>query len=594
MTGKSILLRIASRPCAVKAAVACLLIAGILAVVATARADDAAKTRPNVILVMTDDQGYGDLACHGNPIIQTPHLDALYRESVRLTDFHVSPLCTPTRAGLITGQNPVRVGAWGTTWGRSLPRADAVTMAEVFAQSGYRAGCFGKWHLGDNYPFRPQDRGFSDVLIHGGGGVGQTPDYWGNTYFDDTYYRNGRPEKFTGYCTDIWFDAAMEFIETNRERPFFAYLVTNAPHGPFNVAEKYSNLYADNENVPNAAFYGMITNIDENMGRLVSKLDELGLAENTILIFTTDNGTAAGFRNGKGFNAGMRGTKGSLFDGGHRVPFFIRWPGGRLADGRDLDVLATHLDLLPTFIELCRLDPPAEAKFDGLSLGGLLLGQTTDLPDREIFVQFRQSAEPPEHGKAAVMTRRWRLVGGAQLFDIKADPAQQHDVAAEHAAVVERLRRAYETWWAGVSPRFDDYCRIVIGSEHENPARLTCFDWHTSTPWNQNHIRKGTVANGFWAVDVARGGAYEVSLRRWPEELDLPITAACPDGKPIRATTARLKIGRLDLFRPVSRDAADVTFSVELEAGQTKLQTWLVDEKTGQSRGAYYVIVRRK
>ncbi len=494
----------------------------------------------------------------------------------------------------MTGQNPLRVGAWGTTWGRSLPRADAVTMADVFAQNGYQTGCFGKWHLGDNYPFRPQDRGFAEVLIHGGGGVGQTPDYWGNDYFDDTYFHNRRPKKFTGYCTDVWFDAAIEFIKANRERPFFAYLATNAPHGPFNVSKKYSDLYAGNPDVPNANFYGMITNIDENMGRLVSKLDKLGIVQNTILIFTTDNGTAAGFRGGRGFNAGMRGTKGSLFDGGHRVPFFIRWPDGKLTGGRDIDVLATHLDLAPTFIDLCRLTSPADAKFDGVNLAPVLLGEVDGVADREVFVQFRQSAEPPEYGKAAVLTQHWRLVAGKQLFDIKADPGQQHDVAAEHADVVARLRLAYDSWWAEVSPQFDEYCPIVLGSAHENPARLTCFDWHTTTPWNQNHIRKGTAANGFWAVEVAEAGDYEISLRRWPKELDLPITAACPDGKPIRATTARLKIGQLDLVLPVSADATIVTFKVKLDAGKTKLQTWFVDEKTNESRGAYYAIVRRK
>ena len=304
---------------------AAALAAGLLAAHGEcAPAETRAAARPNVVLVMTDDQGYGDLACHGNPWIRTPNLDRLHRESVRLTDFHVSPLCTPTRAGLMTGQNPVRLGAWGTTWGRSLPRRDAVTMADLFAASGYPTGCFGKWHLGDNYPFRPQDRGFTEVLIHGGGGVGQTPDYWDNDYFDDTYFHNGKPEKCRGYCTDVWFDAAIRFIESNRDRPFFAYVPTNAPHGPFHVAQKYSSLYSADPNVPNTNFYGMITNIDENMGRLTAKLDELGLSENTILIFTTDNGTAAGFRGGKGFNAGMRGTKGSLYEGGHRVPCFIR------------------------------------------------------------------------------------------------------------------------------------------------------------------------------------------------------------------------------------------------------------------------------
>jgi arylsulfatase A-like enzyme len=195
---------------------------------------------PNVVLVVTDDQGYGDLGCHGNPILRTPNLDALYRQSVRLTDFHVGPTCAPTRASLMTGRYCNRTGVWHTIMGRSLLRRDEVTMADVFAAGGYRTGIFGKWHLGDNYPFRPQDRGFHEVLVHGGGGVGQTPDTWGNDYFDDTYLHNGTPEKFSGYCTDVWFDGAMRFIEANRDRPFFAYLATNAPHSPYNVSERYS------------------------------------------------------------------------------------------------------------------------------------------------------------------------------------------------------------------------------------------------------------------------------------------------------------------------------------------------------------------
>ncbi|HUT93120.1 MAG TPA: arylsulfatase [Thermoguttaceae bacterium] len=552
-----------------------------------------AAGRPNVVLVMTDDQGYGDLGCHGNPWIRTPNLDRLYRESVRLTDFHVSPLCTPTRAALLTGQNPVRLGAWGTTWGRSLPRRDAATVAGVFAASGYRTGCFGKWHLGDNYPFRPQDRGFGEVLIHGGGGVGQTPDYWDNDYFDDTYFHNGQPEKCRGYCTDVWFDAAIRFIEANRDRPFFAYVPTNAPHGPFHVDEKYSGLYAENPDVPNADFYGMITNLDENMGRLVAKLDELGLAEKTILIFTTDNGTAAGFRGGKGFNAGMRGAKGALYDGGHRVPCFLRWPGGGLTGPRDVDVLAAHVDVLPTLAELCDLEVPPGAGLDGVSLAPVLLGKSDRVPDRQVFVQFRQSPDPPEKWKAAVLSERWRLIGGEELYDIDADPGQKSNVADRHPEVVRRLREAYESWWAEVSPRFDEYCEIVLGADEENPARLTGFDWYTTTPWNQRAVRAGVAANGFWAVEIARDGTYEIALRRWPEEVGAPITAAIPGGKAIAATTARLKIGDLDLTKPIPENAAAVTFRVELAAGKTKLQTWLVDDASGESRGAYYVYVER-
>ncbi|MFQ6097963.1 MAG: sulfatase-like hydrolase/transferase, partial [Armatimonadota bacterium] len=242
--------------------------------------------RPNVVLVMTDDQGYGDLACLGNSVIETPNLDRLHGESVRLSNFHVDPTCSPTRASLMTGRYSSRTGVWHTIMGRSLLHKDEVTMADVFAASGYRTGIFGKWHLGDNYPFRPEDRGFQEVLVHGGGGVGQGPDYWGNDYFDDTYRHNGELEAFKGYCTDVFFENAVEFIEANKGRPFFVYLPTNAPHGPYNVAEEYQKPYlAKGVEARQASFYGMITNIDDNMGRLMRRLRDLGLEKDTILIF---------------------------------------------------------------------------------------------------------------------------------------------------------------------------------------------------------------------------------------------------------------------------------------------------------------------
>ncbi len=558
----------------------------------TARAE---TPRPNVILVMTDDQGYGDLACHGNEIIRTPNLDRLHAESVRLTDFHVSPCCTPTRAGLMTGQNPVRVGAWGTTWGRSLPDAEAPMMAEVFADAGYRTGVFGKWHLGDNYPFRPQDRGFQEVLIHGGGNVGQTPDYWGNNYFDDTYFHNGVPVPVKGYYTDVWFDAAMEFISQEPERPFFVYIPTNAPHSPYWVAEEYSRPYAEKGvSSPMAEFYGMITNIDENMGRLAEFLETAELAENTILIFLTDNGTSAGYRDGQGFNAGMRGTKGSLYEGGHRVPFFLRWPGGGLTGGRDIPDLTAHLDVFPTLVELCGLEIPERAEWDGISLAPLLSGQVDTLPDREIVVQFRQSPEPPEKGSATVMSGHWRLVNDRELYGLRSDPGQKNDVAAEHPEVVEKLRLAYKAWWDEVSPGLAEYRRIVLGADQENPAWLTAFDWHTVTPWNQGQILRGMQANGFWAVEIATAGRYQFRLRRWPQELDLPITAAPSGAAAIRANEARLKIGGFDVREPIPASAAYVEFELDLPAGPTELQTWFSDADHGESRGAYYVYVQRR
>ncbi len=569
---------------------------GVISDIATCNSAAASlkETRrpPNVVLVITDDQGYGDLGCHGNPLIRTPNLDALYRQSVRLTDFHVGPTCAPTRAALMTGRYCNRTGVWHTIMGRSLLRRDEVTMADVFAAGGYRTGIFGKWHLGDNFPFRPQERGFQEVLVHGGGGVGQTPDFWGNDYFDDTYWHNGTATRYTGYCTDVWFDGALRFIEADRDRPFFVYLTTNAPHGPYRVPESYRELYAD-QDVPNANFYGMITNIDGNMGRLLDRLKTLGLDENTILIFMTDNGTAAGLQGGRGFNAGMRGTKGSEYDGGHRVPCFVRWPAGGLGGGRDVGRLTAHIDLLPTLIEMCGLSQPAGVKFDGTSLLPLLKDDGRNWPDRLLVTDSQRIEHPEKWRKCAVMTDRWRLVNGKELYDIHADPGQRNDIADKHPEAVRDLRRAYEQWWADVSQQFDEYCEIVLGSDKENPARLTCHDWHggDSPPWDQTHILRGMEANGFWAVEVARAGEYEFSLRRWPKEVDAPINAAIPGGRAIQASKARLIIAELDLVQPIGAEAREVTFRAQLQPGKTKLQTWLTADD-GTSRGVYFVYVR--
>ena len=430
----------------------------------------AAERQPNVVLVMTDDQGYGDLGCHGNPVIKTPNLDALHAESVRMTSFQVCPTCSPTRAALMTGHYSLRAGIWHTIMGRSIMRPDEVTMGDVFSANGYRTGIFGKWHLGDNYPYRPQDRGFQEVVIHGGGGVGQTPDYWGNDYFDDTYFDNGVPKQYEGYCTDVWFDEALGFIRKHQDRPFFAYISTNAPHSPYHVADKYSAQYKGKNGVVNADFYGMITNIDENMGRLMDTLRELGLEENTILVFMTDNGSAAGARRAKdqtvkaGYNAGMRRMKGSPYEGGHRVPCFIRWPARGIEGGRDVNRISAHFDLLPTLIGLCGIEPPEDVTFDGRDLTPLLEDSDAAWPDRTIFVDTQRIEQPEKWRNSAAMTDRWRLINGRLLFDIEADPGQTKDVADKHPEIVARLRKDYDAWWADISQGFDEYSRLVLGA----------------------------------------------------------------------------------------------------------------------------------
>lgn len=558
----------------------------------------AAQRRPNVVLVVTDDQGYGDLGAHGNEMIETPHLDRLHAESVRLTDYHVDPTCSPTRSALMSGRYSTRTGVWHTIMGRSLMAPDEVTIAEEFAANGYRTGMFGKWHLGDNAPCRPMDQGFEHAVWHHGGGVGQGPDYWGNDYFDDTYDVDGEWRAFDGYCTDVWFEQAQRFIARDDDRPFFVYLATNAPHGPYLVADEYWHPYRD-RGVPEtmARFYGMITNIDDNVGRLRAWLAETGRADDTIFVFTTDNGTAAGAapaRNEKGtwqgFDAGMRGRKGSEYDGGHRVPLFVHWPGGGIGggiggdanggEGRDIDALAAHVDVLPTLAELCGVELHGTLPRDGASFAAALRGTGEQPRDRTLFVHSQRVEHPRQWRKCAVMTERWRLVNGEQLFDIVADPGQQHDVAAQHTDVVARLREAYLGWWTSLEPAFDDYVRIDVGGA-EDPVQLMSHDWHSNdrgTPWHQSHVRNGYVSNGPWALRVVTAGDYDVTLLRWPAHLE----------RRMGCVEARLTVAGKTLEQNLEPDAPLATFRITLPAGDTMLESVLKCED-GTEHGAYFV-----
>jgi arylsulfatase A-like enzyme len=542
-----------------------------------------AAGHPNIVLVMSDDQGYGDLGCHGNPLVRTPALDALYADSVRLTSFHVDPTCSPTRAALLTGRYSSRTGVWHTVMGRSLLRSDEIALSGLLAGAGYQTGIFGKWHLGDNPPSRPRDFGFREVLIHGGGGVGQTPDFWGNDYFDDTYQHNGQLENFAGYCTDVWFSQALEFIEENRNRPFFAYIPTNAAHSPFLVDEKYSRPYRDlGVPSPRAEFYGMVTNIDENIAKLVKRLDELQLTENTILIFMTDNGSVARLGGGNAYNAGMRGWKGSVYDGGHRVPCLIRFPGGNLTGGRDVSPLTAHIDLVPTLVELCGLQKPKDLHWDGASLVPLL-NETSDWPERILFVHSQRIDHPVKWRQCAVMTDRLRLINGSELYDITSDPGQQQDLAADLPRVVASLRLDYEEWYSDISGRFGEYVAIALGDAQENPVTLTAMDWHApirEIPWTHQQVERDRDSNGYWMVNVTRSGTYRIALRERPSYVTHQL----------QATSARLQLNDIEQEREVNEGDSAATFTVKLEQGETRLQTWLV-RADGTSHGAYYVDV---
>ena len=570
------------------------------------------------MFVITDDQGYGDLSCHGNPVIKTPKIDELYKQSVRLTQYHVSPTCAPTRGALMSGHYTNRCGPWHTIMGRSFLFEGEKTLGDAFSASGYATGMFGKWHIGDNFPFRPEDRGFTEVVRHGAGGVGQAPDYWDNAYFDDTYWHNGTPQKYSGYCSDIFFNEAKRFISQSKAagKPFFAYISTNAPHGPYHCPDKYWKPYVEplkaivgaEKADQVAVFFGMIANIDENVGSMRSFLKEQGLAENTIFIFTTDNGTANG-RNV--FNAGMTGGKGSSTDGGHRVPFFVHWPNGGFDKGVDVTKLTAHIDVLPTMIELCGLkELPADYKPDGKSIVALLKDPNCEWADRTIITDSQRVRTPVKWKSSATMTERWRLVGGNKLFDIQADPGQKVDLAKAYPDVYNKLRADYEAWWEDISPAFERQARIVVGSSKDSPSRLSSHDWLTDkkvVPWNQQVVRAAKAGTGYWALRVAEAGTYKITFLRWPKETGKKITepvaagAKVPGleayretpGKALKIKQAVLRCGDIKEKKPVTDSDVGVTFEVELTAGELDLHCdFILDD--GKRIGSYYAEVEKK
>jgi len=542
---------------------------------------------PNIVLILTDDQGYGDLGCHGNDKIMTPNLDQFYKESVRFKQFHASPLCSPTRASLMTGRYEHRSGVRATLGGRSLMWPDEFTVAEIFSAAGYRTGIFGKWHLGDNYPLRAMDRGFQECLVHGGGGIGQTPDAWGNTYFNPVLCHNGRWKKFEGYCTNIFFDAALRFIEENKDRPFLVYIPTNVPHTPLQVDESYAKPYREMGLTDDLAkFYGMITNIDENVGRLINKLQEINLENDTMVIFMSDNGGATGVLH---YNSGMRGQKGTVYEGGIRVPCFFRWPG--TLNPKDVYSLAAHIDILPTLLDTCNIPKPVRTSFDGTSLLPLMLGEEVDWPDRTLFFQRGNIPDEQLYKNCAVLSRRYKLVNWTELYDIIADPGEMNNIASENPDIVGHMCKMYEEWYRDVCAGLRDPVRIHLGSLRENPVLLTCHDWWNGPVWWRqdkiiNIVETELEGNGYWEVDIKRSGRYEITLYKCHPQADRKL-------KTLKPGIARLKVGDVDVSQPIKEDAISVTFNITLNVGTARLQAFLSGQRKDEKEvGAFFIEVK--
>ena len=495
----------------------------------------AEKSRPNVIIIMTDDQGYGDLGYTGNPHIKTPVLDKFASENIRFNNFYVSPVCAPTRSSLMTGRYSLRTGVRDTYNGGATMSTTEVTIAEMLKQANYTSGVFGKWHLGDNYPSRPNDQGFDESVIHLAGGMGQVGDFTtyfqkDRSYYDPVLWHNGEQEKYNGYCSDIFTNEAIKFIENNHQKPFFCYLAFNAPHTPLQVPDEYYEMYKnidpasgfENDDRPFVKMsekdkedarkvYAMVTNIDDNVGKVLQKLDELKITNNTLVIFMTDNGPQQ-----TRYIAGLRGRKSSVFRGGVRVPFYLKLP--ELYKGeKDIETTTAHIDILPTLSEICNVDLPKNRKIDGRSLLPLILDKPVSWADRSLFFYWTRRF-PEKYNNIALQKGKYKLVGhndynatieDFEFFNLEKDPYEQNNIVLKNKELATNLKFELDQFYIELigSENLVNPQPIIVGSEHENPIILNRNDAGGARAiWSQEEIY------GKWHISIAEGN-YDVKFK---------------------------------------------------------------------------------
>lgn len=516
------------------------LMLGVLVVACGPTAEQLPGNGPNILLILTDDQGYGDIGFNGNPLIRTPVMDSLAQQGTRIDPFYVSPVCAPTRSSLLTGRYHLRTGVYDTYNGGAMMSPEETTLAEILAEHGYHTGMIGKWHLGDNYPMRPQDQGFQYSLMHRGGGIGQPGDDFGNytrgdsAYFDPYLWENGNRVRRKGYCSDVFTDQAIRFMKDHRETqpdsPFFLYLAYNAPHTPLQLPGAYLKEYsglelqqgdfmvsgenlssmreADQEDARRV--YGMVSNIDDNLGRIWKNLKELGLDEETLVVFLTDNGPQQ-----RRYTAGLRDRKSSVYEGGIRVPCVWYWKGV-IPENSVVREPAAHLDVVPTLLDFAGVK--YGGAIDGRSIRNQILGENSPGGDRPLYFVW-QRGFPQRYMNMAVRQGRYKLVGQHpyhepdtmfQLFDMTEDPMETSDLSLSNTVLRDSLKHLLDRWYGEVmeSPHLVDPPRIVLGSEEENPVILGRNDWKgpMARDWNS------AEAFGTWEIRVVDPGPYRVTM----------------------------------------------------------------------------------
>lgn len=578
----------------------------------TTKKTDATKTKPNVIIILTDDQGYGDMSCHGNPIVQTPNIDRMHDESTRFSQFMVSPLCQPSRCSLMTGRNKVI--------GRRIEQNEQ-TLAQMFKRGGYTTSIFGKWHLGEYYPYRPIDKGYDEMLIIGGGGITQVQDYWGNAYFDPYLNNNGKWEKHTGFCTDVLFDQALTWIEKQKDTSFFCYLSTNAAHEPFFAPEKYRKKFLEKGlTEEQASFYGMIENFDDNLGKLQDRMRSLGIHENTLVVFLTDNGSTMGYQKEKLYNANLRGGKSSIYEGGSRAAAFFNWPG-KLKRNKSIDQLAMHYDILPTLADICDIPLLSSEKdndiapLDGISLKSFLFDEKKSIQERHhvTYQGFWPPNEPLlKYKNTSIRSQNYRLANGTELYNLRDDPSETTNIGQMDIDRVNGMKSSYDKWWAKMSPKLNDlrvYNPYPLGIVKNQPSTLCALHYYDSrvlnetTKWFKTRFYEQTGLEAFlkdeasaspqnkpllgtWKVDFRSKGTYLFTFRKGPRSM--------PEGlRRINKGMAHILIDEQQYDFKIKKDVAQASFEIEVKkTGEHLIECWFDGQRADeQPSGAYFVDV---